>query len=67
MTKRDKGDLHWVVLRMEDHVLLPDEVGGLPVLLADVVGAQVDPHPLGRPPAFVHQAVGCCDDVPDDR
>ena len=65
MTNTDRGDLHWVVLRMEDHVLLPDEVGGLPVLLADVVGAQVNPHPLGRPSAFVHQAVGSCDDVPE--
>ena len=49
---------------MEDHVLLPNQMGGLPVLFTDVVGSQVNPHPLGRPPTFVHQAVRCCDDVP---
>ena len=49
---------------MEDHVLLSDKMGGLPILFTDVVSSQVDPHPLRRPPALVHQAVGRGDDVP---
>ena len=57
------GDLHRVVLRVEHHVLLPHQVGGLPVLLTDIVSSQVDPDPLGGPPALVHQAVRRRDDV----
>ena len=48
---------------MEHHVLLPHQVGGLPVLLTDIVSSQVDPDPLGGPPALVHQAVRRRDDV----
>ena len=63
MSRWDLGDLHRVVLRVEHHVLLPHQVGGLPVLLTDIVSSQVDPDSLGGSSALVHQAVRRRDDV----
>ena len=36
--------LLWVVEGVEGHVVPPDQVGGQPVLVTDVVGSQVDVH-----------------------